>query len=174
MTGIILVISATAFETEARLIKQGSISVGGSSNLGISNYDNDQNFYNINGSIGYFIFNNFELGSFLWLYYDDYLHSYEDDTYYSDTKQYGIGPFIAYHIPVNDPSNFYIRCGFGYEIHEIGHSEEDNININASGGWEYFFTPSVAGIVGLHYHHTNWENGDSNSYRTDVGLKIFF
>ncbi|MBA4369614.1 MAG: hypothetical protein C0403_18475 [Desulfobacterium sp.] len=194
MTGITIVISATAFETEARLINKGSISIGGSSNLGISNEssddDNDRTFYNIDGSVGYFIFNNVELGSSLGLYYNDYRHNYVNDIHYSDTKQYGIGPFIAYHIPVNDPSNFYIQCGFGFTKIEyteyddgIWDNDVDGKNISVSGGWEYFFTSSVAGRIGLHYSHTDWDytgehvfntGNTSTSYSTDVGLKIFF
>jgi outer membrane protein len=166
LTGIIIVISATAFETEARLIKKGSISVGGSSNLGTDT------MFIINGSVGYFLFNQVELGASC-----DYRHKHVNDNYYSDTKLYGIGPFIAYHIPVNDPSNFYIRCGFGYGKVETEHYEENGIETNISGGWEYFFTPSVASLIGLHYSHTFWDNTENfieNHYSLDFGLKIFF
>lgn len=187
LTTFVFIFSVTVFETEARLIKKGTISIGGSSSFGLSdeNYDKgrDQTSLYFNGQVGYFIYDQVEVGANFGLSYFNY-----SDSSIDNITRYSIGPFATYHIPLNDKSNIYIGGGLGYtqtkyDYDSGGDDDEDGISISASSGWEYFFTPTVACHLGLRVIYTDYDysgqyvqNNDDTSIRirTNAGIKVFF
>lgn len=188
LTGMIITFSTSINEVEARLIKKGSVSIGGLSNLGISNVNrgngNDSTSFMFSGSVGYFVFDKVELGTSFGIGYSKYRNSSTDNLQY-----YSISPFVSYHIPINDPSNFYIGCGAGYAKNKINYDDDDFEDYDDDGkmisafiGWEYYINQSLALRLGLNYSHIEWDyageysnNEDStNSISTNAGFNILF
>jgi hypothetical protein len=176
---VALMISNTTY-AGAATIKEGTISLGGSSNLWLGRYDTDESssidqfIMSINS--GYFFIDNFELGGQLDLRYTSY------DSI--DSKGFTISPFATYHLDLNETSNFYLTGMIGYSKTysdgDYGYSNEyDSTKLLAEIGWEYFFNPSVVGTIGITYTRTETDSdiGSSDtvtSFGTNMGLKIYF
>jgi hypothetical protein len=169
---------------DAFTIKKGTISFGGSSNLWLGRSDTDitTSTDQINMSInsGYFVIDNLEIGGLLTLSYQS-----SDDR---DSKGFSLSPFVTYHIDLNQASNIYLTgmvgySKFYYDYDDIS-DESDGTILSAEIGWEYFFSSSVSGTIGLRYRRMESDLIDSDSdtdnsvtstsFGTNIGLKIYF
>jgi len=149
-----------------------------------TNYDKggDNTSYSFGGNMGYFIFNNFELGtSFMYFNYD-----HDDYT----SKNYSIGPILIYHLPLNDSSNIVFNLSAGLSKSEIDDNTDFDFNRDTDGkyisggvGFEYFLHSKVSIDLGLNFNHTKWDysgnydsydDDTSNSISTATGFKIYF
>jgi hypothetical protein len=57
--------------------------------------------------------------------------------------------------------------------------ENDGTKLSAEIGWEYFFSPSVSGTIGITYTRTEIDTDIDDSFTstffgTNMGLKIYF
>jgi opacity protein-like surface antigen len=109
----------------------------------------------------------------------------------SDCTSYALAPFVTYHLPVNEKSNFYLTGRVGFAKSECDYdrysSDGDGTLWSVGAGWEYFFNRHVASNIGLEYTDTDYDveydgnvnNGESTNlsstaYGLNIGLKIYF
>ncbi len=191
---LLTAIAATCFfftvDAHAFTIEKGTISLGGSSDMFLGKHDSDGaediDHFQASVEIGYLVMNNLEIGGAV-----GFGFSSSD---YSDSTTYSLAPFVTYHFPFNENSNFYLTGRLGYFRSE---SDSDDLSIESDGttwslgaGWEYFFNRYVAATIGLAYSETDrdeefeFNNGvvsdvvttDSSytSFGLNFGLRVYF
>ncbi|TXK22476.1 porin family protein [Pontibacter qinzhouensis] len=155
--------TATFGQTE-----KGSKMLGGTGNLGFS----DGISVTVQPSIGFFVADNFAIGSALGLYY------YNRD----DIRQNGIAiqPFIRYYIGESMPIRPFVEASGGYMTSKTkysysGNSFEQKYNngfFGAGVGAAYFLTNQV-GLEAMLYYRTSEDRGLIN-YQGNSRLGISF
>ena len=147
-------------------IKKGTISLAGSSDLSFSHYDhkvedkNSSRSAEIDGEVldlsirvGYFLADNLEIGAEI-----DVIYEFEDG---GDDTSLAIGPFVKYHIDLNENSNLSLRAMVGVLQNDVDNDffsgEFEGTVFSAGIGWEYFFNCNVAGTIGLNYFWKEWD-----------------
>ncbi len=185
-------LSVTAFvlfagyDADGFTLKKGTVSVGGASTLSAVNRDSDQtdstNSIGASVSMGYFVRDNLELGG-------NFSASYMDRDS-GDTKGFSISPYLTYHFDLNEKSNIYLTGMIGlskiYSDYGSVSSDSDGTILSSEIGWEYCFTPSVSGTIGVRYEREDLdykyksgsyhddEDSTSTMFGTVLGLKIYF
>jgi len=160
-------------------IKRGTLSLGAASNGGFRLIDRsieDGNYKAtfLSFELGYFIFNNIEIGSSVCLRYDS-----NDDF---DARSYSLIPFLTYHLPLNEKSNIFMGIGAGYGLVDI---DSDNIDEESTqtlfygeGGYEYFLNRNVALEFGVKAEQVNFDCDETeetiNVLTTQFKFKLFF
>jgi hypothetical protein len=125
-------------DAHAFRIPKGTISLGGASDLSVGRKDTDNSDtmdrFRISVESGYFFMDNLEIGAHAGLSYAD------SDR--SDCTSYTLAPFLTYHLPVNDKSNFYLTGRVGFAKSECDYdrysSDGDGTLWSVGAGWEYF------------------------------------
>ncbi|MCP4747632.1 MAG: porin family protein [Desulfobacteraceae bacterium] len=183
---ILLAVMTVCFSGNAlaKDIEKGTVSVGAASNLGIFNYTSDtsgnsDNYtkYKFSGEIGYFVLNNFEIGTKL---------TYKAKHNGGDKKtSKSIAPYLGYHFSVNKNSNIYTLIGFGVGKYEDDYGDRDcsysSSLLFGEVGYEYFLTDNVTvgpALYGEHktldYDEEQWDNKDLDEISGQIKLKIYF
>lgn len=183
---VIVFVLSVGLNANALTLKKGTLSLGGASTLSAVNRDSDRsdstNVLEASATIGYFIMDNFEFGGKLGASYIDYN--------IGDGKEFSISPYITYHFDLNETSNIYLTgmIGISRSYSDFGDYSRDSEGIVLASeiGWEYFFSPSVSGTVGVRYEKTDTDydikrpgyNSDGSdtytTFGTILGLKVYF
>ena len=171
----------------AENIPQGTLTIGGSSNIAFVQKDFDEadsrNIFDIDLNGNYFILPNMDIGLGIGFRTDKIGDR--------DSQSVYLTPNINYYIPVNSSTFFYIGIGYRwYEVTYDGQLEEtgrSQVKQTSNGpgaklGFNIFFNSHVALDIAASYWNLNWdlENSSAESdtenrlYIPIIGIKVFF
>jgi len=171
----------------AENIPQGTLTLGGSSNIAFVQKDFDEadsrNIFDIDLNGNYFILSNMDIGLGIGFRTDKIGDR--------DSQSVYLTPNINYYIPVSSRTFFYIGIGYRWyevtydgELEETGRSQvkQTSNGPGAKLGFNIFFNSHVALDIAASYWNLNWnlENSSDASesetrlYIPTIGIKVFF
>lgn len=160
------VIVGTCFAEQPALMK-GGWEMGWVSNIdfegptGLSMVDN--------GSVGYFIMDNLEIGAVLTTLY---IENGADNG--DDLTAFGLGPFVEYNFDLEMAVVPYVGASLTYQYLDAGTLDDDAFQVRGDIGIKYFMTENWAldGAIYLAWASEDIFPNDGEFKDTDIGLVI--
>lgn len=167
-------------------IKQGTISVSGSSNIFFRYSNSDLSSatrtYSLSLQNGYFVKDNLEIG----IQWSGYLSESDSTT----STSYAITPLITYHFSLGEKSNLFTGGGAGYSWSRYSYRFDNThpgeiyiwrgARFEGLAGWEYLLTNEIFLLLKIEYDRWMWSSNssDRNDRETDIisqlGVGFYF
>lgn len=142
MLGLIVIAllsaQAYAYESQAPMLSKGTNEIGIQGSIDLDYIDDY--LFDFNGSYGYFILDNWEVGGEL------------DMSLSDNTESYQFGAFTEYNFPMGSQWVPYVGAAAQYAYSEVLNQDGDAFNFQIASGIKYFINPRVAISAEVNYN----------------------
>lgn len=148
----LLAAQAHAYEGNAPMLSEGTSEIGIQGSMDFD-YADDY-LFDFNGSYGYFVKDNWEIGGELDMSLSDNMEAYQ------------FGVFTEYNFPTGSEWVPYIGAAAQYAYSEVRNHDDDAFNFQVAGGVKYFIHPQVAISAEVNYNMATediYANGDGKA-----------
>lgn len=164
---ILLTSPIYAYGEQAPTLSQGTSEIGIQGSIDFDYIDDY--LLNFNGSYGYFIRDNWEVGGEL------------DMSLSDNTEAYQFGAFTEYNFPTSTKWVPYVGAAAQYAYSDIFNQDGDAFNFQVAGGVKYFIHPQVAISAEVNYNIATEDvyvdgDGSAQDNKTQIlfGTRFYF